>query len=199
MKRKSLTPWLPFSSRLLLRPLPDYISLATWALATFSQHHCIKSIKDMLRMKIYPYLSYRREINETDVNYTCNLQKVWDSSNSLNRNSCSLFNLYSICNSSDQWTIFLTRWNAITVRKGRGKKTILRYFIFLNRLSLSLRSFRSLTLRRNHLHSQPFKLSETVCKFYCRTEKQFPLLVFCFVLYCFVYKIFAVTIRNIIP
>ena len=25
-------------------------------------------------MKIYPYLSYRREINETDVNYTCNLQ-----------------------------------------------------------------------------------------------------------------------------
>ena len=31
-------------------------------------------------MKIYPYLSYRREINETDVYYTCKLQKVWDSS-----------------------------------------------------------------------------------------------------------------------
>ena len=71
--------------------------------------------------------------------------------------------------------------------------------MFLDRLSLSLRSFRSLTLTRNHLHSQPFKLSETLCKFYCRTEKQFPRLVFCFVLYCFVYKIFAVTIRNIIP
>ena len=27
---------------------------------------------------IYPYLSYRRQIKETDVNYTCNLQKVWD-------------------------------------------------------------------------------------------------------------------------
>ena len=27
---------------------------------------------------IYPYLSYHREINETDVNYTCNLEKVWD-------------------------------------------------------------------------------------------------------------------------
>ena len=41
-------------------------------------------------MKIYPYLSYRREINETDVNYTCNWQKVWYSSDSLNENGCSL-------------------------------------------------------------------------------------------------------------
>ena len=32
-------------------------------------------------MKIFPYLSYRREINETDVNNICNLQKVWDSLN----------------------------------------------------------------------------------------------------------------------
>ena len=72
------------------------------------------------------------------------------------------------------------------MRKGREKLTILRYFIFLDRLSLSLRGFRSLTLRRNPLHSQPFKLSETLCKFYCRTEKQFPRLVFCFcfVLFC---------------
>ena len=37
----------------------------------------------MLPMKVYPCLSYRREINETDVNYTCNLPKVWDSSDSL--------------------------------------------------------------------------------------------------------------------
>ena len=35
-------------------------------------------------MKIYPYLSYRREINETDLNLTCNLQEVWDSYDSLN-------------------------------------------------------------------------------------------------------------------
>ena len=35
-------------------------------------------------MKIYPYLSYHREIIGTDVNYICNLQKVWDSSDSLN-------------------------------------------------------------------------------------------------------------------
>ena len=63
------------------------IFLATWDLAPLSQHHCIK---DNLPMKIYPYLSYRREINETDVNCTCNLQKIWDSSDSLNGNSCSL-------------------------------------------------------------------------------------------------------------
>ena len=115
MKRKSPTPWLPFSSRLLLCPLPD-ISLATWNLASLSQHHCIK---DMLPMKIYPYLSYRREINETDVNYTCNLQKVWDSSDSLNGNSCSIIFIRSIIPmiSGD----FLSRWNAITVRKGREK------------------------------------------------------------------------------
>ena len=67
MKRKSQTPFkLPFWSP-LLRPL------LTWDLAPLSQHHCIKG---MLPMKIYPYLSYRREKNETDVNKTCNLQKV---------------------------------------------------------------------------------------------------------------------------
>ena len=63
------------------------ISLATWDLAPLSQHHCIKG---MLPMKIYPYLSYHCEINETDVNNTCNLQKVCDSSELLNGNSCSL-------------------------------------------------------------------------------------------------------------
>ena len=41
-------------------------------------------------MKIYPYLGYRREIKETDVNNTCNLQKVWDNSESLNGKSCFL-------------------------------------------------------------------------------------------------------------
>ena len=85
-------------------------------MAPLSQHH---RIKDMLPMKIYPYLSYRREINETDVNYTCNLQKVWDSSDSLNGNSCSIISIRSIIPmiSGD----FLSRWNAITVRKGREK------------------------------------------------------------------------------
>ena len=61
--------------------------------------------------------------------------------------------------------------------KGKVKRTIFRYFIFLDR------SFRSLTLRRNHLHSQRFKLRRlTVCKFYCRTETQFSRLLF--VLFC---------------
>ena len=70
-------------------------------------------------MKIYPYLSYRREINETDVNYTCNLQKVWDSSDSLNGNSCSIIFIRSIIPMISE--LFLSRWNAITVTKGREK------------------------------------------------------------------------------
>ena len=118
MERESPTPWLPFSRLLnFFGPLPD-ISLATWDLAPLSQHHCIRDMK----MKIYPYLSDRREINETVVKCveTCNLQKVWDSSDSLNGNSCSLFIfIRSTINmiSGD----FLTRWNATTVRKGREK------------------------------------------------------------------------------
>ena len=88
-----------------------------WDLAPLSQHH---RTKDILPMKIYPYLSYRREINETDVNYTCNLQKVWDSSDSLNGNSCSLF-IFIRSTIPMISGDFLTRWNAITVRKGREK------------------------------------------------------------------------------
>ena len=60
-------------------------------------------------MKIYPYLSYRREINETDVNDTCNLQNV-----------LLFINLYSIYNSNDQLRFF-NPMNVITVRKGREK------------------------------------------------------------------------------
>ena len=58
LKRKSPTPLLLSHVGLNLGPL--------------SQHHCVK---DMLPMKIYPYLSDRHEINETDVKYveTCNL------------------------------------------------------------------------------------------------------------------------------
>ena len=71
-------------------------------------------------MKIYPYLSYRREINETDVNYTRILPKVWDSSDSLNGNSCSLF-IFIRSTIPMISGDFLTRWNSITVRKGREK------------------------------------------------------------------------------
>ena len=69
MKRKSPTPRLPFSSPLLLRPLPD-ISLATcmglgspFTPSLYKRHY-------MLPMKIYTHLSYRCKINETDVSYT---------------------------------------------------------------------------------------------------------------------------------
>ena len=89
-------------------------------------------------MKIYPYLSDRREINETDVKYveTWNLQKVWDGSDSLKGNSCLLFNLYLIYNSNDQRR-FLNTMECDHRRKGEGKRgekrTILSYFIFLDR------------------------------------------------------------------
>ena len=74
-------------------------------------------------MKIYPYLSDRWEIYETVLKYveTCNLQKVWDSSDALNGNSCSLLILIRSTFpmiSGD----FLTRWDAITVGKGRGSE-----------------------------------------------------------------------------
>ena len=92
---------MPGFSRLLLRPLSDFF-LATWDLGPLSLHHCTK---DMLLMKIYRYLSDHREIIETDVKCveTCNLQKVWDSYDSLNGDSC--FNLLPRAGYSCLYTI----------------------------------------------------------------------------------------------
>ena len=73
-------------------------------------------------MKIYPYLSYRREINETDVNDACNLQNV-----------LLFINLYSIYNSNDQLRFFNTM-ECDHREKREKKRTILRYFISLDRL-----------------------------------------------------------------
>ena len=83
-------------------------------------------------MKIYPYQSYRREINETDVNYTCNWQKVWYSSDSLNGNGCSLliFIRSTIPLISKD---FFNTMECDHSEKGEGKRTILRYFTFLDR------------------------------------------------------------------
>ena len=66
------------------------------------------------------------KINETDVHVKyvemCILQKVWDSSNSLNGNSClqklTFIRSTFLIISED----FLTRWNAITVGKRRGSE-----------------------------------------------------------------------------
>ena len=147
-------------------------------------------------MKICPYQSYRREINETDVNYTCNWQKVWDSSDSLNRNGCSLFifirSTIPVINGD-----FLTGWNAITVRKGREKGQFwgISYFWIEVFLKEVLGLFRSLTLRRNHLHST-FQVKARLYVNFIAVLKYNFLDSF---LFCFVYKIFAVTTRNIIP
>ena len=118
MKRKSPTPWLPFSSRLLLRPRPD-ISLATWDLDPLFHHHCIKEIISC-RWRFMHTWAIAAKINESGVNLTCNLQKVWDCSDSLNGSSCSLLifirSTIPMINGD-----FLTPWNAITLGKGRRK------------------------------------------------------------------------------
>ena len=84
MKRKPPTALLPFS-RVFLRPLPD-ISLATWDRFTTSLHTRHVANEDLS----IPERSPRNK--RTDVKYveTCNLQNVWDSSDSLNGNSCLL-------------------------------------------------------------------------------------------------------------
>ena len=122
-------------------------------------------------MKIYPYLSYRREINETDVNYTCNLQKVWDSSDSLNGNSSSLF-IFIWSTIPKMSGDFLSRWNAITVRKGREKGQFLGVSYFWIEV-LGLLPYEGTIF---------IPKGDTVCKFYCRTEIQFSR--FFFVLFC---------------
>ena len=77
-----------------------------------------------------PELSSRNKRNRRKLYY--NLQKVWDSSDSLNGNSCSLF-IFIRSTIPMISGDFLTRCNAITVRKGREKGLIFRYFIFLDR------------------------------------------------------------------
>ena len=138
-------------------------------------------------MKIYPYLSYRREINETDVNYTCNLQKVWDSSDSLNGNRCSLF-IFIRSTIPVISGDFLTRWNSITVRKGREKGQF-----------LGISYFWIEVLGLNYLTKEPpsFPTFQVKARLYVNfiVVRKYNFLDY--FLFCFVYKLFTVTIRNI--
>ena len=136
-------------------------------------------------MKIYPYLSYRREINETDVNYTCNLQKVWDSSDSLNGNSCSLF-IFIRSTIPMISGDFLTRWNAITVRKGREKDNFQVFHIFGQKFQVS------------YLTKEPpsFPTFQVKARLYVNFIAVRKYNFLDYFLFCFVYKLFAVTIRN---
>ena len=143
----------------------------------------------MLPMKIYPYLSYRREINETDVNYTCNLQKVWDSSDSLNGNSCSLF-IFIRSTIPVISGDFLTRWNAITVRKGREKGQFLGISYFwievlgLNYLTKEPPSFPTFQVKArlyvNFIAVRKYNFRDSFFLFsvrnlYCNNSKNHPL------------------------
>ena len=71
---------------------------------------------------------------------------------------------------------FLTRWNAITVRKGREKGQFLGISYFWIEVCLSL------TLRRNHLHSQPFKLRRDCMQMLVPYGNTIFSITFCFVL-----------------
>ena len=145
----------------------------------------------MLPMEIYTYLSCRRKINETDVSYTYNFQKVGiDSSDWLNGSGCSLLIFTRSTIPYDQRRL-LNTMERDHRGKGQGKRTILKYFIFLHR-SLSFRLANN--LRRNHLHAQPFKLRRGQYVNFIALRK-YNFLIF----FCFAYKIFAVTILNIIP
>ena len=62
----------------------------------------------------------------------CNLQKVWDSSDSLNGLAAHYYSLFDLYNSSDQRRFFNTM-ECEHREKGEAKRTILRYFIFLDR------------------------------------------------------------------
>ena len=146
-------------------------------------------------MKIYRYLSYRQEIFETDVNYACNLQKVWDSSDSLNRNSCSLFifipSTIPIISGD-----FLTRWNAITVGKGRKKGEFLGISYFWMEVFIFGQKFWVPYLTKEPPFFPTFQVKARLFVNFIAVRKYNLLDSFSF---CFVYKIFAVTIRNIIP
>ena len=86
--------------------------------------------RHLATLEIY---TYRRKINETGVSYTYNLQKVWDKQLWLAEWKWLLtINLYSIYNSNDQRR-FLNTMECDHRGKGQGKRTILRYFIFLHR------------------------------------------------------------------
>ena len=96
----------------------------------------------MLPMKIYPDLSYCREIHETDVNYTYNLQWI-DSSVSLNGTRGSLFTSTILMISGD----FLTRWNGSQVSrtgqygtndKGKLKHSSVHAILFLAYVEIRL-------------------------------------------------------------
>ena len=148
MKRKSPTPWLPFSSRLLLLPLPD-IFLATWDLAPLSQPTSSPGLfpqkwvgrpTQFLREKpwgrsCFTTSLYKRHFADEDLSIP-----ELSPRNRRNRRKLSpvIFRKYGtaltrwmeiaahyLC--SIRSTIpmisgdFLTRWNAITMRKGREK------------------------------------------------------------------------------
>ena len=135
-----------------------------------------------------PELSSRNKRNRRKL--YCNLQKVWDSSDSLNGNSCSLF-IFIRSTIPVISGDFLIRWNAIIVRKGRDKGQFLgNSYFWIEVLGL------------NYLTKEPpsFPTFQVKARLYVNfigvPKYSFLNSFFCC---CLVYKIFAVTIRDITP
>ena len=110
-----------------------------------------------------PELSPRNKRNRRKL--YCNLQKAWDSSDSLNGNSSSLF-IFIRSTIPKISGDFLTRWNAIIVRKGRDKGQFLGNSYFWIKV-----------LGLNYLTKEPpsfptVQVKARLYKFYCRTEIQ---------------------------
>ena len=136
MKRKSPTPWLPFSLRLFLRPLPD-IFLATWDLAPLSQPTSSPGLfpQKMGGRSCFTTSLYKRHFADEDLSIP-----ELSPGNRRNRRKLSPAICRKYGTALTRWmevaahylcsirsTIpmisgdFLTRWNAITVKKGREK------------------------------------------------------------------------------
>ena len=174
MKRKSQAPSLPFSSRPLLRCLPDipqpYVGLGSpFTTSLYKRHVADEDLS-------IPELSPRDKRNR---------RKLY-----LNGNRCSLF-IFIRSTIPVISGDFLTRWNSITVRKGREKGQF-----------LGISYFWIEVLGLNYLTKEPpsFPTFQVKARLYVNfigvPKYSFLNSFFCC---CLVYKIFAVTIRNITP
>ena len=112
---------------------------------------------------------------------------MWKSEHALNRQPVPLIQSTIPMISGD----FLTRWNAITVGKGRGSEGKKGQFWGISYFWIEVFFKEVLGLTPN-ISSQ----GETIYVNIIAVRKYNFLDSF---LFCFVYKIFAVTIRNIIP
>ena len=162
MKRISPTPW---SSR-LLRPLPVGLG-SPFTTSLYKRHFADEDLS-------IPELSPRNKRNRRKLflQFEESVGQLWLAEW---KSSCSLF-IFIRSTVPMISGDFLTRWNAITVRKGREKGQFLGISYFWIEVCFSF------TLRRNHLHSQPFKLRQDCMQMLVPYGNTIFSITFCFVL-----------------